>query len=244
MSNPKPQLAAVFIAKDAASSIGRGLKSVRRLADEVIVVVDTTTSDETAEIAKAEGARVFRRKFTDFSDQKNYAVSKAKGEWVLALDADEEISAQLAKEIKSVLTQTDVVGFLVSRQNYIFGKLIRHANWEPSADTHIWLWRKRAGRWIGAVHEEVMVQGQVKRLKGYKIHRNYKSVEQFIAKMNDYTSRETTPANPIGEFGRRYIWHLGFLDGWHGLFLSYLQAIYHLIVWVKLWEKKTLRSVS
>lgn len=235
-------LSVTVIAKDAAGVLPRCLGSVKDIADDIVVVVDPQTIDATAEVAKKLGARVFYHRFDNFAAQKNFAVAKARGKWILSLDADEQVSPQLAQEIRQILPTTDRAAFYIPRLNYIFGRAMRHTNWEPEADTHIWLWRKDSGRWVGAVHEEVMVKGEVQKLKGYKIHDNYTSVEQFIAKMNDYTSREIILVNPVVDFLRRYIWHRGFLDGWHGLFLSYLMAIYHLAVWVKQWERKNLSS--
>jgi len=190
---------------------------------------------------------VFKRKFDNFAAQKNYAVTRARGEWILALDADEQVSSQLATEIKTALEHTTAVAFLIPRLNYIFGKAIYHTDWDPATDTHIWLWRKGHGRWVGNVHEEVIVTGKIDRLKGYKIHHNYQTVEQFITKMNHYTTLEAQNRNfslpllllyPIWKFVRHYILYLGFLDGLHGLYLSYLMAIYGLTIYIKAWEKK------
>ncbi len=233
-------LSVVIIARDAAESLSASLKSVRQLADEIVVVVDDRTCDETALLAKSFGAKVYIRKFDNFAGQKNYAAAKARGEWVLALDADERVSPRLADEIKRVLPNTDKTAFKIPRLNYIFGKPVYHTNWEPSADNHIWLWKKDYGRWVGAVHEEVVFEGKVGQLSGFKLHNSYKTVEEFMTKMNDYTSRETQATNPFFDFFRRYVWHAGWRDGWQGLFLSYLQAISHTAVWVKLWEKKKL----
>lgn len=231
-------LSVTVIARDAAQSLARCLESVKDIASETIVVVDDRTTDETTEVAKSYGTKIFTRKFTNFADQKNFALSKTKGDWILSLDADEVVSDSLAKEIKSVVPHTTADAFLIPRLNIIFSKVIKHTNWEPMADTHIWLWRKNHGKWVGNVHEEVMVKGKIQKLKSQKIHYSYLTVEEFIAKMDDYTTREKRSVNPLNDFFRRYIWHLGFLDGWHGLFLSYLMVIYYMSVMVKIWEKK------
>lgn len=233
-------LSAVVIAKNAAATLAACLKSARAIAGELVVIVDKSSTDTTVLVARSLGARVFTRQFTDFADQKNFAASKARGEWILALDADERVSDKLADEIQQVLPKTGAVAFKIPRLNYIFGKPIYHTNWEPTADTHVWLWKKDRGRWVGAIHEEVVIEGKIGQLTGFKLHDSYKTVEEFITKMNGYTSRETKGVNPFLDFLRRYIWHAGWLDGWHGLFLSYLQAISHLVVGVKIWEKKKL----
>lgn len=233
-------LSVVIIAKDASQTLSACLKSIKNLADEILVVVDNRTTDNTALLAKSFGARVYSRKFNNYANQKNYAVSETANDWVLSLDADEEVSPELAAEIKRVLPGTAYAAFKIPRLNIIFGRPILHTNWEPSADTHIWLFDKTKCKWAGVVHEEIVTAGQVGTLRGHKIHHGYRTVEEFMDKMNDYTSREIKTANPFFEFLRRYIWHKGFLDGWHGLFLSYLMMIYHLSTRIKLWEKKNL----
>lgn len=177
-------------------------------------------------------------KFVNFSDQKNYTAKICKHDWILSLDDDEWLSTDLINEINTL--SADFFAYKIPRLNYIFGKAIYHTNWGPCEDSHIWLNDKRHGKWEGDVHEEIKTSGSVGELKGHKIHQNYVSVEQFMSKLNDYTSRETMFINPLFDFARRYIWHKGFLDGWHGLFLSYLMMIYHLTVWVKLWQKRNI----
>ena len=189
------------------------LATARQVSDDVVIV---TNADH---------------KFANFADQKNYAATKCKYDWVLSLDHDEELSPELMTELKSL--DLKFSAYKIPRLNIIFGKPILHTNWEPSADTHVWLYNKALGQWANPVHEEVIATGSVGTLRGHKIHHSYQTVEEFLDKMNDYTSRETKGSNPFFDFCRRYVWHLGFLDGWHGLFLSYLMFTYHLVVWVK-----------
>ena len=207
-------LSVTIIARDRSEIFPQCLQSARKISDDVVIITN------------------FDHKFVNYSNQKNYATSKCKYDWVLSLDADEWFDDKLVDEIKSN-TDLDYGGFLIRRKNIIFGKIMRHTNWEPEADKHIWLYNQKNGKWVGDVHEEVVVSGRIGELQNYKMHENYTSVEQFLSKMNDYTNREEKAQNPIFDFLRRYIWHLGFLDGWHGLFLSYLMFIYHLVVWVK-----------
>lgn len=236
-------LSVAIIARDAETDLGSCLASLKGLTDDVVLVVDDRTSDNTATVAKKLGAKTFTKKFVNFANQKNFAVSCTAHDWVLSLDADEEVSPELHKEISSIdFKSTPYSAFKIPRLNFIFGKPIYHTNWGPGDDSHIWLFKKSHGKWIGQVHEEVMVKGKVGTLNASKLHHNYQTVEQFIQKMNTYTSFESEPTNPVYDFLRRYVWHLGFLDGWHGLFLSYLQAMSHIVVWIKLWEKKKLSS--
>ena len=207
-------LSVAIIARNKSDISPNCLASAKSVSNDVVII---TNADH---------------KFVNYSDQKNYAASKCKHDWVLSLDADEELSPELINELKTINYELSAA-FKIPRLNIIFGKAIHHTNWEPQADTHIWLYDKTRGHWENPVHEEVVTSGSVGQLKGHKIHHSYQTVEEFITKANDYTSRETKLTNPFFDFLRRYIWHLGFLDGWHGLFLSYLMAIYHLTAWVK-----------
>ena len=202
-----------IITRDKTKILPRTLATAREVSDDVVIV----TGDD--------------HKFVDFSDQKNYAASICKNDWILSLDDDEWLSTELISEINNL--SGEFSAYKIPRLNYIFCIAIYHTNCGPADDTHVWLYNRQKCHWVGEVHEEILVKGKVQKLKGQKIHNNYQTVEQFMTKLNDYTSREQKLVNPIYEFLRRYIWHKGFLDGWHGLFLSYLMMIYHLVVWVK-----------
>ena len=206
-------LSVAIIARNKSDISPNCLASAKSVSNDVVII---TNADH---------------KFVNYSDQKNYTASKCKHNWVLFLDDDEELSPELISELKTL--DFAFSAYQIPRLNIIFGKAIHHTNWEPMADTHIWLYDKTRSHWENPVHEEVVTSGSVGRLKNYKIHHSYKTVGEFITKANDYTSRETKLTNPFFDFLRRYIWHLGFLDGWHGLFLSYLMIIYHLVSWVK-----------
>ena len=211
-------LSVAIIARDRASILPQCLNTARKLSDDVVII---TNADHN---------------FVNYSDQKAFATTRCKYDWILSLDSDEYLSPELIQEIKRL--DFSYTAYSIPRLNYIFGKPIYHTNWEPSSDTHVWLYNKTKARWVGEVHEEVEVNGQIGKLRNYKIHRNYQSVEEFLIKMNGYTSLESNFINPAYDFLRRFVWHLGFLDGWHGLFLSYLMMIYHTTTWVKLWQKK------
>jgi glycosyltransferase involved in cell wall biosynthesis len=207
------KISVAIISRDKNNILPQCLATAGQVSDDVVVV---TKEDHP---------------FVNFSDQKNYAASLCKNDWVLSLDDDEWLSPELIREINNL--SVEYAAYKISRMNYIFGKPIYHTNWGPDEDTHIWLYDKNSCEWVGSVHEEVKTDGSVGKLEGYKIHQNYVSVDQFMTKLNDYTTLEEKAVNPLWDFARRYIWHKGFLDGWHGLFLSYLMMIYHLVVWVK-----------
>lgn len=239
------KLGVAIITLNEEADLGRCLKSIVDWVDE-ISVVDSGSNDRTVEIAKEYGAKVVNRKFDNFASQKNFAAGLLNTEWVLAVDADEEIPQQLAKEIRQVIETDKYVGYSMPRRNFILGGEIKHSRWSP--DRHIWLWKKKSGRWQGEVHEEVIVQGDVGRLKHAKIHYQDRSIAGFEARNNQYSSLEAERLfkegikfswwrmlrQAIYEFGIRYLYKLGFLDGWRGLVLAVLMAKYKLDVNLKL----------
>ncbi|KKU64948.1 MAG: Glycosyl transferase family 2 [Candidatus Amesbacteria bacterium GW2011_GWA1_47_16] len=245
-----------IIAKNAADVIGSCIESVSPLTTDIVVVVDSSSSDTTSAVAEKSGARVFHRQFDDFASQKNYAVSLTKFKWVLSLDADETASEELIKEIKSAVPGTRFAAFAFPRINYIFGKSIYHTNWSPASDKHVWLFDKTRSHWENAVHERVSVDGPVGSLSAPKYHFHYRTVEEFLHKTNQYTTLDISSGSqsrfsslirphwlrlilqPKWKFFRHYFLFAGFLDGWHGLFLSYLMAVYGACLAVKSWQKQ------
>lgn len=252
----KGKLSVTIITLNEEKNLQRVLESVKNLADEIIVV-DSGSRDNTVGIAKKAGAKVYKRRFDNYSNQKNYASSKATSEWILSLDADEVIPSKLAEEIKSKIEIQDaeVVGYLIPRKNIILGKFIKHTRWQPELDRHIWLWRKGKGKWVGDVHEEVKVDGKVGILKNAKVHYQYETIKEFMDMMNRYSEFEAVEKvkngvkfsffrflfDPIYNFLVRYLYRFGFLDGWRGFFLSYLMAVYHIELWVKIWERQRIK---
>ncbi len=243
------QVSVAIIARDAQKFLPKCLDSIRNLSDDIVVVIDKRTTDTTPQIAKQFQAGVFYRDFDDFASQKNYAVSQTRYNWVLSLDADETASEGLVKAIKNLPAIPVFSNYRIPRQNLIFGKLIKYTNWDPYG--LIRLFDKREGRWEGEVHEEIVSTGQSGRLFDPIYHDNYRSVDEFMTRQDGYSSRQADRLfkqgtkfsfmqflwQPKLDFLRRYIIHTGFFDGWHGLFLSYLMAIYHFSVWIKLWQK-------
>lgn len=240
-------ISATIITLNEEKKIASALRSLQRLVKE-IVVVDSGSTDKTLEIAKKFRAKIFFRKFDNFANQKNFALSKVTGDWVLSIDADEEIPNDLAKEIKQTIKKTKVVGFLIPRRNFILGKEIKYSRWSP--DRHIWLWKKDFGKWEGMVHEEVKVSGEVASIKHPKIHNSHQTITDFMTTNNFYSELESQSLfkskinfsfpgmlwDPFAEFILRYIYKMGFLDGKRGFILAYLMGIYKLMVWVKLWH--------
>ncbi len=225
-------------------------------ADE-IVVIDNSSADNTATVAHKFGATVYKRPNNPMLNvNKNYGFSKATGDWILNLDADEEIPADLAKEIQSVIARhrsktSDNVGYWIPRKNIIFGKWIAHGLWWP--DRHLRLFLRGKGKFPEKhVHEYVEVSGPTGTLTTPFVHHNYQSVTQFIHKMDIiYTENEVKnllSSNyqlawfdairfPASDFVKIYFAQEGYKDGLHGLVLALLQSFYSFVVFVKLWEK-------
>jgi glycosyltransferase involved in cell wall biosynthesis len=239
----------VVITRNDEGRLGPCLASVA-WADE-IVVVDAESTDRTVEIARGFTDRIVVRAWPGFAAQKNFAVEQARSEWVLSVDADEEVSPELAAEIRGVLAGPPAVdGYALPRRNIFWGRWIRHGGLYP--DWQVRLFRRGRGRFVErAVHESVEVAGEVRRLRGPLIHRSYDNVGQFLERANRYASlaaddlvrggARVGPAplvlRPLGRFATMYVLRRGFLDGTPGLLLAGLYAYYVFIRSAKVWER-------
>lgn len=249
-------LSVVISAWNEEGKIARCLQSVA-WADEIIVV-DNNSTDATSEIAKKFEAKVYHQPNSPMLNRnKNYGFSKVKSDWILSLDADEQIPPQLAKEIRNVLEgHTDIDGFWIPRQNIIFGKWIQYGLWWP--DKQLRLFRRGKGQFpCQHVHEYVHVDGPKADLHEPFIHHNYESISQFIRKMDSiYTEdevknllRQNYQINwydairfPLSDFIKIFFAQEGYKDGLHGLVLAMLQSCYSFIVFAKLWEKRSFKQ--
>ncbi|HEX6977274.1 MAG TPA: glycosyltransferase family 2 protein [Patescibacteria group bacterium] len=243
------RISAVVITLNEEKNLARCLASVADWVSE-IVVVDSGSTDSTIKIAKKFGSKIYTRKFDNYADQKNFADSKASCEWILSLDADEEVTEELAREVKISIETLDCNGFLIPRRNIIFGKEIKYTRWSP--DKHVWLFKKSKGSWLGGVHEEIRIDGKVCVLKNAKIHYSHPTVFDFFSMLNSYTDLEAKRKiqngehfslfkmffDPLKSFIGRFVYKKGFLDGWRGFVLSYLMGIYRMVTWIKIWEKQ------
>jgi glycosyltransferase involved in cell wall biosynthesis len=227
------------------------LESVR-FADEIILV-DSGSRDLTRSIAKEFKAQVFQEPWKGFAEQKNSAQDKAKGHWILNIDADERVTEDLRLEIQKILqSDPSEKGFRVPRKNFFCGQWIRHGGWYPNYQTR--LYRKDAGRFAAReVHEQVEVNGPVGTLNSPLEHYTYHSISDYIKRMDRYS--ELSARQYLKE-GRQVSWpeilfrswftfiqmwglKRGFLDGANGLILAALYSQYTFIKYSKL---KKLRS--
>jgi len=232
-------LAVVIPTLNEAIDLPETLKSLA-FADEILIV-DSGSTDDTVRIAKEFGARTIYHPFTSYSETRNYADKNINSDWILSIDADVTVPRDLATEIQiNINRPSSIAAYYIGRINIIWGKAIMHADWGPKDDIHLRLYKRGSGIWQSVVHEQFFTSQPTAKLKNYLIHQNYRSVDEFIDKTNSYSSLVKTQSprillwlNPLKDFLKRFFYKLGFLDGYRGLFLSYLQAIYHLNILVK-----------
>lgn len=248
-------ISAVISAYNEEAKIADCLDSVGQLADE-IVFVDGSSTDSTASIAKKFKIKYFTRPNNPMLNiNKNFGISKASGDWILYLDADERATRELAREIKAKISNIkneDVNGFWIPRKNIIFGKWIEHAGWYP--DYQMRLFRREEGKFPQLhVHEMIDVEGKTEYLREHLLHYNFDTVSQFLYKHIElYSPNEAQNflkkgyifsyrdaiSFPMSEFLSRFFAREGYKDGLHGLVLSLLFAFYQLIIFARIWEKQ------
>jgi glycosyltransferase involved in cell wall biosynthesis len=243
-----PGLTAIVITKNEAAHITAALQSVA-WADERIVV-DSRSGDETVALARGAGARVEVRDWPGYGAQRNHAGALAAHDWILAIDADERVSAPLAEEIRRLLRGTPAdVGYRIPRVTRYLGRWIRSTDWYP--DWQLRLYDRRHARWNDwPVHESVEADGRVGRLTAELEHHAYRDLAHHLDTINRYTTLAATRlvslgrrAGPVSATGhaafaflRNYVLRHGFTDGAPGLIVSAMNAYY---VWLKLlkaWE--------
>lgn len=236
------------------ANIKRCIDSVISWVNEVIVV-DMNSTDQTREIALKLGAHVYTHPPAGFVEPaRNFAIEKARNEWILVVDADEEIGPLLATKIQ-MLTGNDhgKSFFRIPRKNIIFGRWIRHARWWP--DLQIRLFKKGMVTWLNEIHSIPVTKGEGVDLEikpdNAITHYNYSSISQYISRMDRYTTIQASEMinegiefrlnnlikRPTNEFISRYLAGEGYKDGLHGFVVCLLQSISEFILYLKLWEK-------
>jgi len=231
-------ISAVIITRNEAHNIARCLISLQLLVDEVIVV-DAESTDDTARIATDHGARVIVRAWTDYSDQKNFANAQARGPYILSMDADEAISAELRAALMDAMKQGLSGAYRFNRLTNYCGTWVRHGGWYP--DAKVRLFPKDGTRWQGEhVHEELHLEPGmiVHQLVGDLLHYSYPTVrshEERIERYSDLHARKLLAAgkrpgwlkrtfSPAVKFFQGYALRLGFLDGKAGYTIARLSA--------------------
>lgn len=221
-------LSAVIITRDVAKLLPDCLQSVR-FADEILIV-DSGSTDATAEIAQHQGARILHQDWLGYGKQKQFAVKRAAHDWVLCLDADERVSPELAHRIQEALRAPAFFAYDMPRCNRFMGRWLRHGEGYP--DPNLRLFHRGHANWSDdAIHEHVITIEPVGRLDGDLLHESAITLADYLEKQNRYTTLQAQKLHtagkrvsglrlvfsPLARFIKFYFLRLGFLDGVPGL---------------------------
>lgn len=242
-------LSIVVITFNEEANLARTLSSVT-WADEILVL-DSGSTDRTREIAESFRAKFLVEPWKGFAAQKNSALAKAAGDWILSLDADEEVEPALASEIRQALAANPTVaGFWIPRKNFFLGRWMKHGGFYP--DRKLRLFRRGAGQFQDRlVHEDIRLEGASTQLQHHLLHHAYPTLSDYLEHMNRYSSLGAEMACSTGSRGfsfvdiairpkltffYNYLLRLGFLDGREGLLLHAYHAGYVSWKYAKAWE--------
>jgi glycosyltransferase involved in cell wall biosynthesis len=251
-----PGVSVTIITLNEAAHIAACLASVA-WADEVLVV-DAGSTDGTADLARAHGARVIVREWPGYAAQKNFAAGEAAHDWILSVDADERVPPALATEIRTVLASSSASpGYRVPRVTWHLGRWIHTTDWYP--DYQLRLYDRRRARWTPRrVHESVEADGPVGRLTHDLEHLAYRDLSHHHQTMNRYTTLAAEQMyddgrrahiidlvlHPPAAFLRNYVLRRGFADGGPGFIISAMNAHYVFLKFAKLWALERPRPVT
>lgn len=245
----KIPVSVAIVTKNEARNIEDALESVKDFDD--IVVVDAFSGDNTAEICRKYTDRVYGHEWQGFAAQKQAAIDHAKHDWVLILDADERVTPELKQEITEKITEKSLSGFYIPRKNFFLGKWIRHSGWWP--DNTLRLFRKDVSKMEPrAVHEKVNVKGPVGHIIAPFEHYTYRTLSDYIGKMDNYASLSALELenrgfissfmsmlfSPMAVFIKMFLVRQGFRDGIHGFVLAVLYSFYAFLKYAKVIERK------
>jgi glycosyltransferase involved in cell wall biosynthesis len=243
-------ISAVILTKNEEKNIKDCLESLKWCGD--VIIIDDNSNDETTKIAEELGGKVYLRSLDNFSNQRNFGLSKASGGWVLFVDADERISQSLAFEISNVISnwtngvENEYQGFYIPRVDFIWGNKMRYGE---SGIKLLRLAKKNVGRWQGMVHEEWKISGNVGTLRNSIVHYPHQVISEFLREINFYTTLRAQELYsrkiktnlllillyPVGKFALNYFLKRGFLDGISGLVHALLMSFHSFLVRSKLW---------
>lgn len=249
-----PKISVCICTKNSQGTLESCLRSVKGLADE-IVVLDCNSKDRTCNICQRYGARIYQHNFIGFADLKSTVIAKANNDWVLILDADEEVSPELQKEIlESLRRSREAAAYYIPIKNYLFGKKMH-----ISPPLKPQLARKEALTFARKyIHERLQVREEfaqkTRRLRNPILHHTYEDVSDYLTKFRQYTSLEALKIVDEGKNpsflktvlrGLAYVayllfWKRGLLDGYRGLFFASMAFQYHLVVHAKVQDLRRL----
>lgn len=242
-------ISAIVLTKNEEKNIRECLESLTWCGE--IIVVDDESIDITREIAKELGAKVLVHPLEDdFSQQRNYGLEMARGEWVLFIDADERITEDLKKEIFQSSKSLEASGFYLKRKDYLFGKFLNHG--ETGNIKLLRLGKRGKGKWQRKVHEIWKIKGRIGELTTPLLHFPHPTVVEFLEEINRYSTLNADEfyrqgvkvglwqiiAYPLGKFFLNYFFRLGFLDGTPGFILSIMMSFHSFLTRGLLWQGK------
>lgn len=241
------KISVAIITLNAAKELDRCLASVS-FADQV-VVLDQNSTDDTAEVCRRHGAELHQTEWLGFGPTKGKAVSLCRNRWILSVDTDEVVTPELHRAIDELPEDASSAAFSVNRLSRFLGSWIHHCGWHPEHVVRLFD-NQRAAFNDKPVHESIETKGQVGRLQGLLHHYTYESMEQYIEKLNRYTTlsaqqmfddgRRASLATAVlrsqSAFWRMWILQGGILDGWPGFVLCLSSSFYVLSKYTKLWR--------
>ncbi len=245
------KLSSIIIAKNEESNIGRCIESQLGCIDEIIVLIDSSSTDKSLEIAQSfSSVKVEITDWKGFAETKQYGVSLTTSKWVFWIDADEEITPELCEELKEFKNSLPAsAAYSVPRKAYFLGKWIKHCGWYPGRVTRLFN-KNEVNFSKNRVHEQLNIEGTTGKLKNNLNHYTDPSVHHYFEKYNRYTSLASEELfnkgkkfsvsdlllRPIIIFIKMYFLKAGFLDGTQGFMLAVLSSSYVFTKYCKLWE--------
>ena len=241
------KISAIIIARNEEKMIGEALESLS-FCDEIIVI-DNGSTDRTKEIAEKKGARVYAIKTNDFSELRDFGLSKADSDWVLYLDADERIDDQLKNSIKKIIAdETKYAAFFLKRKNFYFGK----HQWPKIEKLERLFKKEKLKEWKGKLHESPAVDGEIGKInEGFILHFTHRDLESMLNKTIEWSTQEALlrynsghpqmtwwrfPRVMLSAFFDSYIKQGGYKAGAAGVVESMFQSFSMFVTYAKLWE--------
>lgn len=240
-------ISVIIVAMNEAHDIADTIESVKSWCREIIVF-DSGSTDGTQALCRSLGAEVYETDWPGDGPQKNRALAKAAGEWVICLDADEQIGAELRQEILATLPETRFAAFSTPRLSSFCGREMRHCGWWP--DRIVRIFKRTQGRFTDVrTHTHLIIEGATGTLQNPILHRAIPEIAESLDKMNLYSTEGARSMQEAGKRGgfwmavgrgfwaflRTYLLRRGFLDGKHGFMLSVLNAEGTYYKYLKLW---------